>query len=165
VAEAAGPILVVAWGNPLRGDDGVAWHVVETLRSARLRPDAPPLLLRHAHQLTPELAEPVSRAAGVVFIDACADGVPGEVRCTPLAPGGTDEPVTHTVAPQTILSYAERLYGRAPKAVLVTVCGDSFAHGESLSPAVLRAVPRAARRVRALARAWVGGRAAILAGE
>jgi hypothetical protein len=27
-------VLVIAWGNPLREDDAVGWHVLEGLRSA-----------------------------------------------------------------------------------------------------------------------------------
>ena len=63
-------MLVIAWGNPLREDDTVAWHVLEGLRTLRPRPGLPALHLRHAHQLTPEMAEFVSRAQGVVFVDA-----------------------------------------------------------------------------------------------
>ena len=78
--EVPDAVLVIAWGNPLREDDGVAWHVVEGLRRLQPRPSLPLLRLRHAHQqLTPELAEPVSHAAGVVFVDARRDGTPGQV--------------------------------------------------------------------------------------
>ena len=31
-------VLVIAWGNPLREDDAVAWHVLEGLRSLKPRP-------------------------------------------------------------------------------------------------------------------------------
>ena len=48
-------VLVIAWGNPLREDDAVAWHVLEGLRSLKPRPRLPALHLRHAHQLTPEI--------------------------------------------------------------------------------------------------------------
>ena len=39
-------------------------------------------------------------------------------------------------------------------AAVVTIGGASFDHGKELSPEVLRAVPKAARRVRSLARLW-----------
>ena len=70
-------VLVIAWGNPLREDDAVAWHVLEALRRLQPRQSLPALHLRHAQQLTPEMAECVSRAAGVVFVDARRDGTPG----------------------------------------------------------------------------------------
>ncbi len=143
----ADAVLVIAWGNPLREDDGLAWHVLEGLRRLRPRPGLPPLHLRHAHQLTPELAEPVSHAAGVVFVDARRDGRAGEIRCEPVAPATGSNPLAHSLSPQGLLLYAEALYGRAPRAVAVTVAGERFGMGEDLSPAVRRVLPWAIRTV------------------
>jgi hydrogenase maturation protease len=154
VLEVPDAVLVIAWGNPLREDDGVAWHVVEGLRRLQPRPSLPPLRLRHAHQLTPELAEPVSHAAGVVFVDARRDGTPGQVLAEPVAPSAGQNPLAHSLTPQTLLLYAEGLYGRAPQAVVVTIAGERFGMGEGLSPVVRRAIPRAIRTVIRQAKAW-----------
>ncbi|HEX9093442.1 MAG TPA: hydrogenase maturation protease [Coriobacteriia bacterium] len=147
-------VLVIAWGNPLREDDGVAWHVLEGLRGLQPRSWLPAMHLRHAHQLTPEMAECISRATGVVFVDARRDGAPGEVRCEPVAPAAGANPLAHSVSPQTLLLYAESLYGRAPQAAVVSITGERFGMGEGLSPKVQRAVPRAIRAVVRQARAW-----------
>ena len=60
-------VLVIGYGNPLRGDDGIgrviAEHIAETLR-----PEAIDVVV--AHQLTPELTEPISRSGLVIFVDA-----------------------------------------------------------------------------------------------
>lgn len=147
-------VLVIAWGNPLREDDAVAWHVLEGLRSLKPRPGLPALHLRHAHQLAPEMAECVSKAQGVVFVDARRDGRPGEVRCEEIAPSAGSNPLAHSLSPQSLLLYAEELYGRAPRAVVLSISGERFGMGESLSPAVRRALPRAIRKVLHQARAW-----------
>ena len=147
-------VLVLAWGNPLREDDGVAWHVLEGLRGLQPRPWLPALHLRHAHQLTPEMAECISRAAGVVFVDARRDGAPGEIRCEQVAPAAGANPLAHSVSPQTLLLYAEGLFGRAPQAAVVSVTGERFGMGEGLSPVVRRAVPWAMRAVLRQAKAW-----------
>jgi hydrogenase maturation protease len=147
-------VLVIAWGNPLREDDGIAWHVVEGLRALQPRPWLPVLHLRHAHQLTPEMAECVSRALGVVFVDARREGRPGEIRVEPVVPAVSQNPLAHSLSPQGLLLYAESLYGRAPQAVIVTVAGERFGIGEELSPAVRRALPRAVRAVVKRAKAW-----------
>ena len=152
--EVPDAVLVIAWGNPLREDDGVAWHVVEGLRRLQPRPSLPPLRLRHAHQLTPELAEPVSHAAGVVFVDARRDGTPGEVRCEEIAPSAGSNPLAHSLSPQALLLYSQQLYGRAPQAVVLSIAGERFAMGEELSPVVRRALPRAIRTVVRQAKAW-----------
>lgn len=147
-------VLVIAWGNPLREDDGVAWRVLEGLRALQPRPWLPALRLRHAHQLTPEMAECISRAAGVVFVDARRDGAPGEIRCETVAPAAGSNPLAHSVSPLTLLLYAESLYGHAPRAVVVSIAGERFGLGESLSPAVKRAVKWAVRAIVRQARAW-----------
>ena len=147
-------VLVIAWGNPLREDDGVAWHVLEGLRLLKPRPGLPPLKLRHAHQLAPEMAECVSRAQGVVFVDARRDGTPGEVRCEEIAPSAGSNPLAHSLSPQALLLYSQQLYGRAPQAVVLSIAGERFAMGEELSPVVRRALPRAIRAVVRQAKAW-----------
>ncbi len=152
--EVPDAVLVIAWGNPLREDDGVAWHVLEGLRRLQPRRSLPLLRLRHAHQLTPELAEPVSHAAGVVFVDARRDGKPGQVSCEPVAPSAGQNPLAHSLSPQSLLLYAESLFGRAPDAVVVGICGERFGMGEGLSPAVKSALPRAWRTVIRQAKAW-----------
>ena len=60
-------ILLLCYGNPLRRDDGVGWVIGERL-AEMLREDVADV--RVLHQLTPELAEPISRAGAVIFIDA-----------------------------------------------------------------------------------------------
>jgi hydrogenase maturation protease len=149
-------VLVIAWGNPLREDDAVAWHVLEALRRLQPRQSLPALHLRHAQELTPEMAECVSRAVGVVFVDARREGTPGEVRCDEITPSAGPDPLAHSLSPEALLLYAEQLYGRAPRAVLLSIAGERFGMGESLSPVVRRAIPEAVRIVVRQARAWAG---------
>jgi hydrogenase maturation protease len=155
-------VLVIAWGNPLREDDGIAWHVLEGLRALRPHPSLPAMRLRHAHQLAPEMAECVSRATGVVFVDARRDGTPGEVRCEEVRPAPGANPLAHSVTPQTLLLYAESLYGRAPQAVVVSVTGERFGMGEGRSATVRQAVPRAIRTILRQAKAWATASPATL---
>jgi hydrogenase maturation protease len=147
-------VLVIAWGNPQREDDGVAWHVLEALRSLKPRPGLPVFLLRHAHQLAPEMAECVSKAQGVAFIDARRDGTPGDVGCEAITPSAGPNPLAHSLSPQALLLCAQQLYGRAPEAVVVSIAGERFGMGEELSPVVRRALPRAIRAVIRQAKAW-----------
>jgi len=154
VVDLSESVLVIAYGNPQRGDDGVAWKVLDSLRAAQPRPEAPPLHLKRVHQLAPELAEPASRARAVIFVDARADAEAGTVSCEPVMPGAGTASLTHSLSPQAVLLYAERLFGHVPRAAVVTVGGATFDHGDELSPEVLRSVPKAARRIRSLARLW-----------
>src|SRR5262245_29107852 len=74
-------VLIIGYGNPLRADDGVGWqaarHLAELLRDE-------PIEILALHQLTPELAEPISRADLIIFIDASNEGQPGSWKCERL---------------------------------------------------------------------------------
>ena len=125
----AGKVLILGFGNPLRGDDGFGWKAAERL-SALV--DDPLVDIRALHQLTPELAEPVSQAGYAIFIDASCEGSPGELRMQALeaAPAGL---FTHQLTPAAMLALALDLYGRAPEAVLFASAGESFEYVMELS--------------------------------
>ena len=147
-------ILVIGYGNPLCGDDGIGPYAVEKLaqgeQDARLRGEVEWLSLR---QLTPELAEPISRARAVIFIDAACGKTPGGITCYKLA-RTVDAPetagaFTHHVNAEVLLANAKSLYGRRPVAYLYTVTGQNFGLGDSFSPAVESALPRLFERLKA----------------
>jgi hydrogenase maturation protease len=134
-AEGRGPAstLVLAYGNPLRGDDGAGPAAVAGV-------DLGGCQVIVAHQLLPEHAERVARAARVVFVDAREGGSPGEVREETVAAGG-DAPLSHHLAPGHLLGLARALGEAAPQAIALSVTGADFDLGERLSPAVEAALP------------------------
>ncbi|HUK47989.1 MAG TPA: hydrogenase maturation protease [Terriglobales bacterium] len=131
------PILVIAYGNPLRNDDGVAWRVAELLRQK-----FPASQTICVHQLTPDLAQDVSQAAVVVFIDAEDTENPGRVRCQGISPKREEFSFSHHLTPSALLGLSETLYGSAPRATLVAISGENFDHGEILSEYVAHALPQ-----------------------
>ena len=142
---AAGPVLVIGYGNPLRSDDGVGPAV-----AARLAGDArlEGVDIRIEHQLTPELALDASGASLLVLIDAAAGGRSGQVsvhRLEPDADPGTAW--THHLDPSGLVGLARELFGTAPPVVVVSVGPASLEVGERLSPVVVAAVERAADAV------------------
>jgi len=149
--------LVLAYGNPLRRDDGVGWVIGERLAEILAEDVAD---VRVLHQLTPELAEPISRAERVIFVDAAEKtcrvsenpagltpsfgATPGGIRWSEIQPGSfAAQPFTHQVDPASLLAAALELFGHAPPAHLLTVTGADFGYGEGLSPAVENAVVEA----------------------
>jgi hydrogenase maturation protease len=137
--------LAIGYGNLLRGDDGAGPRAAERLRA--LFPEATVLI---EHQLTPELAEPVSRAALVFFIDAAAAGEPGEIRRVEVLPEAPPTAFSHQVSPQALLYMAQTLYGNAPDGVLYTIAGGDFGIGEGLTPRVEEAVAEVVREIAGL---------------
>ncbi|MBI1387252.1 MAG: hydrogenase maturation protease [bacterium] len=141
-------LAVIGYGNPLRGDDGFGWRVIDMLRSEGGASDA---LLESHHQLTPEMAELLSRLDRVIFVDVSLTGEPGEVTHRELvAPPKLNLANIHQFTVETLLAYSSQLFGRAPEAYLVTTVGASFDYEEVLSDAASRAVPAAVRCVRDL---------------
>jgi hydrogenase maturation protease len=131
--------LIIGYGNPLRGDDGLGWHAAQRLAAVLEEPEVQVIA---CHQLTPELAEPISRATWVVFIDAVQQEPAGRLstqRITPetALPGA----FSHHLTPLTLLAWAQELYGRCPEATLFSVSSQCFDCSEELSLPVAAAVP------------------------
>ncbi len=137
-------VLIFACGNPLRCDDGVAWHAAEILR--KTLPSGQVEILCF-HQFAPELAEVASHADAVIFLDAAAKGTPGQVVCEPVGVEAADAHFSHHLEPAGIIALTKQLYGANPQAFVVSVCGERFDHGEELSPVVVAALPELVRAV------------------
>ena len=71
-------VLVIGYGNSIRGDDAFGPLVAERLEQT-LQADRVEVLSRHL--LTPELAADVRDASLVIFIDASSDGPVGQTVC------------------------------------------------------------------------------------
>ena len=144
--------LIIGYGNPLRGDDGVGPRAAELLADGGgvtppLLPDGVQVLV--CHQLTIELAPQIAEADRLILIDARATGEPGSIeQCilTPAIPHRSS--LTHHIDAQGLLAAAEMLYGHAPETLLFTVSGGSFDCGETLTPAVAAALPELLAQIR-----------------
>jgi len=140
--------LVIGFGNPLRSDDAVGWVVARRL-STELPGDAARVIA--AHQLLPEMAEEVSRAERVVFVDATETGSAGDIS-EKLVEASSTRTDTHELSPAAILTLAQELYGKCPPAHLLTIAGETFETGEQLSASVTESIPRVIERIKALLR-------------
>ena len=133
------PVLLIGYGNPLRSDDGIGWHAAQAFLgewpSAQVRVES-------AHQLLPEMADWIGDAGFVIFIDACWDSVPGRIRSRRVHPeAAPSASMTHHFLPQGLLADARHLFHHAPEAVLVSIGGASFEHGEVLTDPIASALP------------------------
>jgi len=110
-ATARKDILVIGYGNTLRGDDGVGPRVAEAIEELQL----PRVRTLVCQQLSPEHAYQISRADLVVFVDAAVDA-PKEVQWRPLEPNESSQLMAHAVDPRTMLALARDVFGHAPEA-------------------------------------------------
>jgi hydrogenase maturation protease len=117
-------VLIIGYGNPLRGDDGFGYQAAERLEDLIHDPDVE---IHAVHQLTPELMDPLSKAGQAIFIDASTGPVPGEVRERDIDPDPSVTPTfTHHLTPEALVAGARSLFGRAARSVLITCSVTGF---------------------------------------
>jgi hydrogenase maturation protease len=144
-SETAG-FLVIGYGNPLRGDDGVGPKVAEAIEELHL-PNVRTLICQ---QLSPEHAEPVSRARSVIFVDAAVDA-PKDVQLRKLEPNESSQLMAHAADPRTMLALARDVFGHCPEAWWLTIPAIKLGFGEELSPVARHGYEVALEQIRMLA--------------
>ena len=140
-------LLVIGYGNTLRQDDGVGPKVAETVAAL----DLPGVRTLACPLLTPELAEPLSQACVVIFVDAAVDA-PREVQMRKLAPAETSQVMAHAASPATLLALARDVFGHAPQAWWLTIPVADLGIGEAFSPLAQRGFETAVEAVNRCAR-------------
>lgn len=150
-------VLLIGYGNPDRQDDGVAWHILQAC-AARLGLPAPlsyedefpandRLDFAFYLQLTPEMAEDLSRYERVCFVDAHTGDIPEPVRMVEVQSEFQRSPFTHHLTPQSLLSMCETLYHQKPHAALLSVRGYQFGFARELSGQSRALVPQAVAQI------------------
>ena len=136
--NAPAEILVIGYGNPGRGDDGLGPAVIDRID----REAIPGVRTISTFQLQVEHAAEMRTAARTVFVDASFDGPPCELRR--VEPGQTTTFSSHSVPPGQVLSLAREVFGWTGEAFVLAVRGEAFDQfSETLSPAGERALEAA----------------------
>jgi hydrogenase maturation protease len=139
--------LIIGYGNTLRGDDGVGPRVAEAVEKLNL----PGVRTLVCQQLSPEFADPVSRAHTVVFVDAAVD-TPREVQLRQLEPGESSQLMAHAADPRTLLALARDVFGHAPQAWWLTIPAVKLDFSETLTPEAQRGFAEAVEKIQKLCR-------------
>ena len=142
-------LLIIGYGNTLRSDDGVGPRVADAIAEMHW----PGVETIHAALLAPELADPVSHARTVVFVDAAADrpNQPREVRLQPLEPAESSQIMAHAADPRTMLALSRDVFGHTPKAFMLTIPVENMGIGEELTPFAQRGMIEAIEILRKMA--------------
>ena len=138
--------LIIGYGNPLRGDDSLGWEIAKRLATSIQNEPVEVLAL---NQLTPELSEPISEVELVVFIDASHAGKLGSWTCETVEPNATSSPTLgHHLTPMSLLAYTQNIFKASPRALLVSIAGESFDYRQELTPSAAAALPAVEQFVR-----------------
>jgi hydrogenase maturation protease len=129
-------VLVLGYGNTLRGDDGIGYQVAETVSEWQL----PQIRSIAIHQLLPELAADIAEVEMVIFVDAVVtvDPARSDIIITSLVAGGDENFSTHIITPQLLLGLTQKLYAATPDAYLLTIPAIDFTLGANLSSIACR---------------------------
>lgn len=114
-------VLLIGYGNPGRGDDGLGPAFSEDMAGRGLAG----LEVDTDYQLVAEHALAVADRDLVIFADAQMGG-DGPFRFDPIAPGRPEVLGSHSLRPETVLALAGTLYGATPEAWVLGISGYEF---------------------------------------
>lgn len=141
------PWLVLAWGNPGRGDDALGARLIERLQAEGLDADGRVELLWDFQLQVEHVLDLAGRQAVLL-----ADAHRGLAQCTlePLAPAGARMPVfSHALAPEALLALTRQLHPQAtPPAWLLAMPAEAFELGAPLGARAEAALQAATHLVR-----------------
>jgi len=137
-------VLLIAYGNSSRGDDGVAFYVIHRLRARLGFPvgeptnaysdtDRDPAILC-AHQLSAEMAEILRQYDVVIFIDAhIAHAQREPVHWEAIKPSLCASFGGHHIQPSMLLGLCKAFGGHCPEGYILSILGMDWGFSESLS--------------------------------
>jgi hydrogenase maturation protease len=142
-------VVVLAVGNPSRGDDALGPELAARLEAAAL----PGVEVIVEFQLQIENALDLVGRERVIFVDAgTGTSAPFELRRA--APSADFLHTSHALLPEAVLSTYERVTGDvSPESWVLCVRGESFELGEGLSAAASSHLEAAWRQLVQLSRA------------
>ncbi len=130
-------ILVVAYGNPLRRDDGAGLALAARLTRVW---QSRGMAVKHvtSHQLVPEMAAEIADAGAthIVFVDTTPADVVGQIQLRTLDATQAAMTLGHQCSPELLMYMAQHLYDVQIPAWLVTIPGVNFGHGSGFSEEV-----------------------------
>jgi hydrogenase maturation protease len=128
-------VLVIGYGNTLRGDDAAGIQAAELV--AKRHPEIECVCM---HQLMPELAEQIAESDIVIFFDADENVTQPNVRLVEPSVEA-EQPRTHFISPESLLSLSQQLYQRMPsKAYVIGISASQFEFSEELSESTKKSV-------------------------
>lgn len=114
-------MLLIGYGNPGRGDDGLGAAFADRITGH----DLPGLEIVTDYQLTVDHAPMVAAAREVVFADALMNAS-GPFQFTNLRSSETESLTSHSLTPAAVLTLSRILYGKMPQAHLLGISGHAF---------------------------------------
>jgi hydrogenase maturation protease len=131
--RASESILIYAYGNPGRQDDGLGNRLIEELDKWIENQGIEGIELESNWQLNIEDALKIAEKDVVIFVDASNEEIE-DIHFSPVEPSeGKSDFTTHSASPSFILSLCNQLYDKYPKTFLLQIRGYTWEFREGLS--------------------------------
>jgi hydrogenase maturation protease len=154
--EPVAALLVLAVGNPSRGDDALGPALLDALH-AQGTDTAGDIELVTDFQLQVEHALDLQGRRAVLFVDAARPGTVAAadgIALTSLVPAAALPALSHALSASAVLHVAQRLGGPLPPAWQLAIEGEGFGLGEPIGAAAQARLAPAL----ALALGWIAAR-------
>lgn len=131
-------VLIVGFGNTVRGDDGLGPLVTGSLEDGQMPPCAH-ARIAYRPQLDVSLVAELHEVDLAIFVDARQDEDDALIRVANIEPqkDSLQSPIlshsTHSMAISVLLSIVSKWYGRQPSCYLVQPKGFDFSFRETIS--------------------------------
>jgi hydrogenase maturation protease len=131
-------ILIYAYGNPGRQDDGLGNRLVDALTPWIAEKGYDHVELDSNFQLNIEDADNIREKDVVVFVDASIEDIDGFHLGTVEPSEGRSEFTMHAASPAYILALCIKLYNKHPETYLLQIRGYEWEFMEGLSEKAAR---------------------------
>ena len=125
-------ILVHAYGNRGRGDDGLGEEFINGINRWIETNDLRSLDTENSFQLTIEHAAAMAEYDGVIFIDASKADIL-DFSLQKITPELQQSFTSHSISPSTLVGLCTELYNRSPLVYLLQIKGYRWEFGIGLS--------------------------------
>ncbi len=143
-----GEKIIIGVGNPLRGDDGAGWAVIDHL----VHKIHPEIQLSKQRGDIVELVEVFANYATVYLVDACSMEAPAgtwqriDGLCESL-PAENAQTSTHGFGIAQAIELARNLNALPSKLIVYAIVGQEYAMSDSLTAPVVEAVKQVADEI------------------
>jgi len=128
--QAKAAVLLIGYGNPARGDDGLGPRCLELMQSGQQGHRVDTIT---DYQLQVEHALDLMHRRQVIFIDASIT-VGSAFRLTPVHPARDNSYTSHAMSPAAVLAVYEQICDQAlPEVNLLSIQGYEFEFGTPIS--------------------------------
>jgi hydrogenase maturation protease len=154
IGEIKPKILIHAYGNPGRGDDGIGNAFVQMCQPWLSHESAHHLTIESSYQLSVEDAYTMSEFDIVVFVDASMEAA-DPFSFTAVQPKQQSPFTTHAMHPSGALFLCKELYGKEPETYLLQIKGYEWEMLEGLSEQAEKNLWRAFHFFRTKLEEWI----------